>query len=85
MKDVIVYTTTYCPYCRQAERFLSDQKVPFKNVDVTNNDELRTQLVELSGGRKTVPQIFIGQTPIGGHSDMMALHQAGQLLPMLAD
>lgn len=83
MKDVVVYTTDYCPYCRQAERFLTQHNVPFTNVDVTNDTGLREKLVELSGGRKTVPQIFIGGAPIGGFSDMMALHQNGQLMPLL--
>jgi glutaredoxin 3 len=84
MKDVIIYTTNYCPYCRQAEQFLSTKGVAFKNVDVTNDDAMREQLVELSGGRRTVPQIFIGGQPIGGYSDMMTLHQKGELLPMLS-
>jgi glutaredoxin 3 len=83
MKDVVIYTTNYCPYCRQAERFLTEQNVPFQNVDVTGNDDLRLKLVDMSGGRKTVPQIFIGGQPIGGYSDMMALHQQGALMPML--
>ena len=84
MKDVVIYTTDYCPYCRQAERFLTDKGVPFKQIDVTGNDELRAQLVEMSGGRRTVPQIFIGGEAIGGYSDMMALHHKGQLDPKLA-
>ena len=79
MKDVVVYSTDYCPYCRQAERFLTDKGVPFKNVDVTNDQALRDKLVELSGGRRTVPQIFIGGEAIGGYSDMIALHQKGEL------
>jgi glutaredoxin 3 len=83
MKDVTVYTTNWCPYCRQAEKFLTDKKVAFKNVDVTDNDELRTQLVEMSGGRKTVPQIFVGDQPIGGFTDMMALHKDGKLAHLL--
>lgn len=83
MKDVTIYTTDSCPYCRQAERFLETHQIPFKGIDVTGNDDLRTQLVELSGGRRTVPQIFIGDVPIGGYSDMMALHQKGELFPML--
>lgn len=78
-----MYTTNYCPYCRQAERFLTEQQVPFQNVDVTGNDALRAELVERSGGRKTVPQIFVGGTPIGGYSDMMALHQKGELMPLI--
>lgn len=83
MKDVTVYTTDYCPYCRQAERFLTEKRVPFQNVDVTGDDALRAKLVELSGGRRTVPQIFIGGEPIGGYSDLIELHQAGKLAGLL--
>ena len=79
MKDVVIYSTDYCPYCRQAERFLTDKGVAFKSVDVTNDDSMREKLVEMSGGRRTVPQIFIGGEAIGGYSDMIALHQKGQL------
>jgi len=83
MKDVVLYTTNYCPYCRQAEKFLTDKGVPFKQVDVTNDDAMREKLIELSGGRRTVPQIFIAGEAIGGYSDMMALHTKGQLEPKL--
>ena len=82
MKDVIVYATDYCPYCRQAERFLTEKQVPFQAIDVTHDDAMRAKLVEMSGQR-TVPQIFIGGTSIGGYSDMVALHQKGQLMPLL--
>ena len=81
MKDVVVYSTDYCPYCRQAERFLTEKGVPFQSVDVTGDDAMREKLVELSGGRRTVPQIFIGGEAIGGYSDMIALHQKGELEP----
>ena len=84
MKDVVIYSTDSCPYCRQAERFLKDKGVAFKSVDVTSDDAMREKLVELSGGRRTVPQIFIGGEAIGGYSDMMALHQKGELEPKLA-
>ncbi len=83
MKDVTIYTTNYCPYCRQAEKFLHDKGVPFKQVDVTEDDAMRAKLVELTGQR-TVPQIFIGEESIGGYSDMMKLHTKGELEPKLA-
>lgn len=83
-KEVIIYTTNSCPYCRLAEEFLTAKQVPFKNVDVTGDDAMRQKLVEMSGGRRTVPQIFIGGEPIGGYSDMMALHRRGELAPKLA-
>ncbi|MFO0593784.1 MAG: glutaredoxin 3 [Myxococcaceae bacterium] len=82
MKDVTLYVTNYCPYCRQAERFLSDKGVAFKAIDVTDDQPMRDKLVELTGQR-TVPQIFIGAESIGGYSDMIKLHQAGQLDPKL--
>jgi glutaredoxin 3 len=82
MKDVTIYTTDYCPYCRQAERFLTEKQVPFKQVDVTNDDAMRARLVELTGQR-TVPQIFVGEESIGGYSDMMKLHTSGAFLPKL--
>ena len=84
MKDVVIYSTDYCPYCRQAERFLKDKGVDFKSVDVTHDDALREKLVEMSGGRRTVPQIFIAGEAIGGYSDMIALHQKGELDSKLA-
>ena len=83
MKDVTIYTTNYCPYCRQAEKFLHDKGVPFKQVDVTEDDAMRVKLVELTGQR-TVPQIFIGEESIGGYSDMMKLHSKGELDAKLA-
>lgn len=83
MKDVVVYTTTYCPYCRQAERFLTSQGVPFQSVDVTGDQAMREKLVELTGGLTTVPQIFIGGTPVGGYTDLVALHRRGGLTAML--
>jgi len=84
MKDVTLYSTKICPYCRQAEKFLTDKGVAFENIDVTDDEAMREKLIELSGGRRTVPQIFIGGEAIGGFSDMMALHRAGEFEAMLA-
>ena len=79
MNEVIVYSTDSCAFCRQAERFLTSKAVPFKTIDVTDDDAMRIKLVELSGGRKTVPQIFIAGQAIGGYTDLVALAQKGQL------
>jgi glutaredoxin 3 len=83
MKDVTIYTTDSCPYCRRAEAFLHERGVPFKQIDVTGDDAARVKLVELSGGRRTVPQIFIGELAVGGYTDLIALHQKGELDPLL--
>ena len=79
MKKVIIYTKTTCPYCIKAKKLLDKKLVKYQEIDVTNNDELRLQLIELSGGRKTVPQIFIGDYHVGGCDDLYLLDESGQL------
>ncbi len=83
MKPVTVYSTNYCPYCRQAERLLTSKGVAFTSVDVTEDPAMREKLVEMTGGRKTVPQIFIDGVSVGGYSDLVALEQKKQLDAML--
>lgn len=78
-----VYTTTYCPYCVRAKEFLTKKGAAFNVLDVTGDDAARLALVEKSGGRKTVPQIFINDQPIGGFDDMVALDRAGKLDALL--
>ena len=65
MKPVKIYTTTYCGFCARAKEFLRTKGVMFDEIDVTGDDAARAQLVETTG-RRTVPQIFIGEEPIGG-------------------
>ena len=85
MKDVTLYSTNSCPYCRQAEQFLTAKGVAFKNIDVTGDDDMRMKLVQLSGGLRTVPQIFIGGKSIGGYTDLIALEKKGELAALLND
>ena len=79
---VTVYTTSYCPYCVRAKALLSRKGVAFEEISVEGNDRLRTWLVEQSG-QLTVPQVFAGERPLGGFSDLDALDRAGQLDPIL--
>lgn len=81
---VVIYTTTYCPYCVAAKRLLRERGIQFDEVDVTGSDELRQWLVEISGQR-TVPQIFIHGRPIGGYRELAELAQHGELDGLLAD
>ncbi len=83
MAKVEIYTTNYCPYCTRAKDLLKRKGAEFVEYDVTNKDEDRIKLVEKSGGRKTVPQIFINGQHIGGFDDMVALDKAGKLDPLL--
>jgi len=79
---VTVYTTSYCPYCRQAKQLLTRKGVAFEEIDAEGNDQLRTWLVEKTG-QQTVPQIFVGERSLGGFSDIDALDRQGKLDPIL--
>ena len=80
---VKVYTTDYCPYCDRAKALLKKRDVPYEEVDVTTDGEKRAWLVTASGGRRTVPQIFIDDRPIGGSDDLHALDRSGELEKLL--
>ena len=82
---LLIYTTNYCPYCLKAKEFLTRKHIPFVEVDVTNNQDLRENLVTLSEGRKTVPQIFIGLHSIGGYDDLVALEKTSKLDMLLKE
>lgn len=84
MKKVKIYTTGWCPYCHAAKSLLAEKGVAFDEVDV-DDPEIRRAMVQRANGRRTVPQIFIGDTHVGGYDDMAALERRGQLDPLLAD
>jgi len=83
VKPVRIYTTTYCGYCVRAKALMEKKKVPFEEIDVTHDDALRDQLVEMSGGQRTVPQIFIGDAHVGGYTDLATLDLQGKLDTLL--
>jgi len=78
-----VYTTPFCPYCISAKDLLRRKGVEFTEINVAGNRDLRSRMVERAGGRMTVPQIFIGETHVGGCDDLYALDDAGGLDPLL--
>jgi glutaredoxin 3 len=82
MPQVIMYTTSWCPYCRAAKSLLAAKKVDFTEIDVTEEPKLRLEMERLSG-RRTVPQIFIGGKPIGGYDDALGLEASGELDKLL--
>jgi glutaredoxin 3 len=77
-----MYTTNWCGYCERARALLHSKGAQFHEISVEGNPELRAQMIERSG-RRTVPQIFIGDTHVGGCDDLMALDQRGGLMPLL--
>jgi glutaredoxin 3 len=82
MSNITVYTTNYCPYCVRAKDLLKRKGASFTEINVEDDAE-RAKMVELAGGRRTVPQIFIGDTHVGGFDDLNALDKAGKLDPLL--
>lgn len=85
MAKVEVYSTEYCPFCVRAKALLRSKGVAFTEIDVTNDPAEREKMVQLAGGRRTVPEIFINGKIIGGFDELRALDLAGKLDQMLAD
>ena len=79
---VIVYSTAVCPYCIRAERLLEAKGVTVQKVRVALDPAERVKMMERTG-RRTVPQIYVGETHVGGFDDLYALDQAGKLDPLL--
>ncbi len=78
MSKVVIYTTSYCPYCFRAKALLISKNVGFKEIDVTDDPTRRAEMEHLSA-RRTVPQIFIDDQPIGGYDDVRRLDTTGEL------
>ncbi|MCG8692583.1 MAG: glutaredoxin 3 [Minwuiales bacterium] len=83
MADITMYTTPICPFCYRAKKLLSGKGVSINEVDVMMSPGKRDEMIARSG-RRTVPQIFIGDTHVGGFDDLAALDRAGGLDPLLA-
>jgi glutaredoxin 3 len=83
MPPITIYTTTYCPYCVKAKDLLKRKGATWTEVNA-EDDAAREAMVIKAGGRRTVPQIFIGETHVGGCDDLYALDKAGKLDAMLA-
>jgi glutaredoxin 3 len=83
MADVTIYTTELCPYCHRAKALLARKGTVFTEIDVTYDPAQRARMAERAGGRRSVPQIFVGSTHVGGCDDLYALDQKGALDPLL--
>jgi glutaredoxin 3 len=83
MPDIEIYTQPWCPFCERAVHILTTKGVEFREIDAPNGSKARVEARSRSGGRSTVPQIFIGGQHIGGCDDLVALDRAGKLDPIL--
>lgn len=81
--EVTLYSTAICPYCVAAKNFLKSKGHAWKEVRIDTDPAERERMVARAR-RTSVPQIFIGDVHVGGYDDMMALHRAGKLEPLLA-
>ena len=83
MQPVKMYTTAVCPYCIRAKQILKSKGVEsIEEIRIDMQPEERAKMMEITG-RRTVPQIFIGDTHVGGCDDLFALDQRGGLMPLL--
>ena len=77
--DVMMYSTAWCPYCERARALLERKGVDFREIKVDEDPAERQAMLVRSGGRRTVPQIFIGDRHVGGFDDLYALDKSGEL------
>ncbi len=82
MPEVLIYSTAVCPYCVAAKNFLSKKGYAYREVRIDTNPAQRTEMLARAK-RTSVPQIFIGETHVGGFDDMVALDRAGGLAPLM--
>ena len=79
MKKVVIYTGPTCNFCSAAKHLLSKKKISYEEIDIGNDDKKREEMLKKSNGAKTVPQIFIGESHVGGYVELKALENKGEL------
>lgn len=83
MQQIELYTKGHCPYCKRAKALLTEKGASFTDFEIDKQPELRDGMIKRANGRTTVPQIFIGDTHVGGCDDLFALDALGKLDPLL--
>ncbi|MBV9655599.1 MAG: glutaredoxin 3 [Acetobacteraceae bacterium] len=84
MPEIVIYTQPWCPYCSAAKRLLTAKGLEYREINAPHGTRERDEAIRLSGGRTTVPQIFIGGRPVGGSDELHALEASGKLDALLA-
>ena len=84
MQPVTLYTTPICPFCVAAKRLLDTKGVDYTDIDVMADPSRRAEMMQRASGRHTVPQIFVGETHVGGCDELHQLERAGKLDALLA-
>jgi len=81
--DIVMYSTAWCGYCQRARSLLERKGVAVREIKIDEDPQDRDTMLQRSGGRRTVPQIFIGERHVGGYDDLAALDRAGELDKLL--
>lgn len=81
--EVIMYSTNFCGYCQRARGLLERKGVSFREIKVDEEANERENMLKRTGGRRTVPQIFIGERHVGGYDELAALDRSGELDKLL--
>jgi glutaredoxin 3 len=81
--EIVMYSTNWCAYCQRARSLLDRKGVSIQEIKIDDSPEQRDIMLKRSGGRRTVPQIFIGERHVGGYDDLAALDRAGELDKLL--
>ncbi len=84
MKSVEIYTSPLCGFCHAAKRLLNQKGISFSEINVLADPARKPEMIKRANGGRTVPQIFVGETHVGGCDDLFALEQAGKLDTLLA-
>lgn len=79
MPEITIYTTPYCPFCHAAKALLKRKEVAYREIDVSRDPAERQRMTIKANGRRTVPQIFVGETHIGDSDDIHDLDRRGKL------
>lgn len=85
MPDIEIYSTRVCPYCVRAKKLIERKGFAYREIDVSDDEDLRNGMIDRAGGKRTVPQIFINNQHIGGCDELYALESKGGLDPLLKD
>ncbi len=80
---ILLYSSMLCPYCFKAKKLLEILNLNFEEVLIDNDSKIKNRMIELSGGRTTVPQIFFGENHIGGYDDLKKCYEEGKLSLLL--
>lgn len=83
MPEVVIYVSPNCVYCVHAKALLEKLSIPYTQIDISTDEDVRREMIKKSGGRTSVPQIFIAGNHIGGFDNLSALYKAGKLIEYL--